>query len=101
MGFDVVLYSRNKEQIGFFEIPEAVHEAIFQSNTYWRSYVLLRKMNDYYATNVKFTAEEIAVLAKELQSMKLFIAARFHVEIDQIILRMSEPSVALAHIAGD
>jgi hypothetical protein len=52
MGLDIVLYGKNGQKLGISEIEESLHESLFAGNPYWRSYPYLRKLRDYYRTNV-------------------------------------------------
>jgi hypothetical protein len=53
MGLDVVLFDKKNVKVGLIEVPNSLHEAIFKGTLNWSSYLYLRKVKDYYKTNVR------------------------------------------------
>ena len=54
MGLDLLIISDNNE-IGRLEMTENLHSEIFSEKTRWSSHKELRKIKDYYKTNITFT----------------------------------------------
>ncbi len=100
MGLDVVLYDKNKKVIGLFEISEDLHKALFQNNN-WRSYLYLRKVSDYYTSDVRYSKKEIAILSQDLERMKIFVPSEFHSGMDKLIQFISNSLGESIRIAGD
>lgn len=100
MGLDVVLYNKNKNVIGLFEISEDLHKSLFGNNN-WRSYLYLRKINDYYTSKVKYSKPEINLLSQDLENMKQYIDSEFHSKIDELKNFLLNTSAETVHIAGD
>jgi len=101
MGLDVVLFDHNNSKIGLFEIPERLHHALFQDTFYWRSYPSLRKISDYYRTNVRLDRVGMQHLITDLGQVKPFINHHDQLDLDTLITALCDDTVSSIHIAGD
>ncbi|MBD1373688.1 hypothetical protein IC620_15180 [Hazenella sp. IB182357] len=101
MGLDIVLYDINQNRMGVFEISEELHSAIFSPLINWSSYLTLRKLKDYYLTNVRFDKREIKQLVVEVNIIAKRIDNQFEREIIYVVDRISNSIVYHIHIAGD
>lgn len=101
MGLDIVMYNDKNVRMQLIEIPRSLHEAIFNGTQIWGSYMYLRKIKDYYKTNVRFTASEINYFIEDLRQIKQFVASNYHSDLIMIIEKLSDGSVKTIHVAGD
>ncbi|MFP3726961.1 hypothetical protein U8V72_17435 [Priestia filamentosa] len=101
MGFDVVLYNQEDEELEFFELSEDFHSIIFNPSMLWKSYLELRKLSDYYLTDEIFSGEKLARLISDLERYQLSIPSAWKGAYTQLIRKLSKSTVAKVHIAGD
>jgi hypothetical protein len=101
MGLDVVLFDRNTRKIGLFEIPEPLHHAIFKDTVYWRSYAYLRKISDYYRTDIRLDYTGIQHLVADLRQVRPFVNYHNQRDLDALITALCDNTVCSVHIAGD
>ncbi|KAB8142844.1 hypothetical protein F8S13_11320 [Chloroflexia bacterium SDU3-3] len=100
MGLDVVLLGQRGAQIGLLEIAEPLHRAIF-TTAYWGSCHRLRRLRDYYRTNLRLTGEDVRALAQELASIRRYIDPQQHAALDALATALSDERVCAVAIAGD
>ncbi|KDE48586.1 hypothetical protein [Geobacillus sp. CAMR5420] len=101
MGFDVVLYDREGREVGIFEITESLHNEIFNSKKLWRSYLELRTLSDFYASDETFSGERLKNLITDLNNYKMFISHNKRNEYQEFIDKISRSNIGKVHIAGD
>ncbi|ODP29533.1 hypothetical protein PTI45_01016 [Paenibacillus nuruki] len=101
MGLDIVLFDEEKVGIGLIEIPNSLHDAIFTGTSNWSSCMYLRKVKDYYKTNVRFNKYELSCFVEDLKQIRIFINSFHHPLLDQLIQALSDVSIKAIHIAGD
>ncbi|MEH6941426.1 hypothetical protein [Bacillus sp. JJ722] len=101
MGFDVVLYDHEGQEIQFFEFSEYLHNAIFNSSKLWRSYLELRKLSDFYLTDETFSGDNLRKLITDLYQYQNNLLNHKQNEYQEVIGKISQPKVASVHIAGD
>lgn len=101
MGLDIVLFDEEKVGIGLIEIPNSLHDAIFVDISNWSSCMYLRKVKDYYKTNVRFNEYELSCFVEDLKQIRIFIDSVNHPSLDILIQALSDGSVKAIHIAGD
>ncbi|PUB10036.1 hypothetical protein [Paenisporosarcina sp. OV554] len=101
MGFDVVLYNHKGSKIRLYELPESLHNEIFNSKKLWRSYLELRRLSDFYLTDETFSGERLSNLINDLNNYKLFISVNELNEYEEFIKQLSSAEIAKVHIAGD
>ncbi|TXK85129.1 hypothetical protein [Paenibacillus sp. N3.4] len=102
MGLDVVLYGRQREQLGVINISYTLHEAMYIENNQWASYQLLRELRDYYKTDITFDRAGINEFIYCLEQIKLFVRdEQMLEELKLLISFLSNPNVEQIHVAGD
>ena len=101
MGLDIVLFDDRNVKIGLFEIPSSLHKALFSNTSNWGSYKYLRKIKDYYRTNVRFNRTELQQFIHDLNHIKLFVDAQHHAMLDILISTLSRDTINSIHIGGD
>lgn len=102
MGLDIVLYGENRKIIKIVEFKQEVHESIFKENYKYRSYIMLRKLKDYYKTDVIYFEKEINILIDELEESLLYLKNNSHKEfIKNVIKEVSSPSIWKVHVGSD
>ncbi len=101
MGFDVVLYNQEDEELEFFELSEDFHSIIFNPSMLWRSYLELRKLSDYYLTDEIFLGDKLGRLISDLKHYQMNIPTAWKGAYSQFIQKLSKPIVVKVHIAGD
>lgn len=100
MGLDIVMYDKANNRIGFYEMPEIIHNELFNSQ-YYRSYIYLRELKDYYKTNKVFTKGEIDGLILDLTKCKSFISLNAQAELNKLLHSLSNTEVRKIQVAGD
>lgn len=101
MGLDIVMYNDKNVRMQLIEIPRSLHEAIFNGSQNWGSYLHLRKIKDYYKTNVRFTASEINDFIEDLKRIKQFMESYYHSDLNMLIDNLSDGNLKTIHVAGD
>ncbi|MEK3885818.1 hypothetical protein [Paenibacillus sp. PL2-23] len=101
MGLDIVLFDEKKVRIGLLEIPNSLHDAIFTGTSNWRSYMYLRKVKDYYKTNVRLNQSELSCFVEDLKQIRTFIDSVHHSSLDRLVQSLSDANVQAVHVAGD
>lgn len=101
MGLDIILYDDKGAKAGFIEIPSSLHEAIFMGTPHWSSYPYLRKIKDYYKTNIRFHQPDLHHFVGDLKQIRLFIDYRHHAALDCLIDALSQSHIQAIHVAGD
>lgn len=101
MGLDIVLFDEKKVRIGLIEIPNSLHDAIFMGTSNWTSYMYLRKVKDYYKTNLRFNQSELSCFVEDLKQIRTFIDSVHHSSLDRLVQSLSDANVKAVHVAGD
>lgn len=101
MGLDVVLFDKKNVKVGLIEIPNSLHDAIFKDTLNWSSYLYLRKVKDYYKTNVRLNQPELSCFVEDLKQIRTFIDSVHYSSLDRLVQSLSNASVQAIHIAGD
>ncbi|WP_258279161.1 hypothetical protein [Paenibacillus sp. SC116] len=101
MGLDIVLFDEKKVRVGIIELPNSLHEAIFKGTSNWSSYMQLRKMKDYYKTNVRLNQSELFCFVEDLKQVRLFINSTYHTNLDSLVQSLSSANVKAIHVGGD
>ncbi|MCP3775893.1 hypothetical protein NLX71_21720 [Paenibacillus sp. MZ04-78.2] len=101
MGLDIILYDDKNAKAGFIEIPSSLHEAIFMGTPQWSSYPHLRKIKDYYKTNVRLHQPDLHHFVEDLKQVRLFMDSAHHAALDSLIDVLSQSHVQAIHVAGD
>ncbi|WBW95236.1 hypothetical protein [Oceanirhabdus sp. W0125-5] len=98
---DMVLYDNYGSKIDVIEIPEKIHQDIFLNNDMWRSYLMLKRISDYYLTNIYIKKQELEKLKIDLKNISRFISDDSIVFIEQLINKLSSENISRIHISGD
>lgn len=98
---DIVLFDEKKVRIGLIEIPSSLYEAIFKGTSNWSSYMHLRKIKDYYKTNIRLNHSEISCFVEELKQIRIFIDSTHHSTLDSLVQSISNANVKILHVTGD
>ncbi len=69
----MLLYDQEGGLIKVLEIPAELHRHIFGETEVWNSYPELRKIRDYYKTNLYLGSAEINRLQSDLEQISLFL----------------------------
>ncbi|MCA0753724.1 hypothetical protein KP806_01580 [Paenibacillus sp. N4] len=101
MGLDIVLFDEKKVRIGLIEIPNSLHDAIFMGTSNWTSYMYLRKVKDYYKTNLRLNQSELSCFVEDLKQIRTFIDSVHHSSLDRLVQSLSDANVKAVHVAGD
>jgi len=101
MGLDIVLFDEKKIRIGLIEMPNSLHDAIFTGTSNWSSYMYLRKVKDYYKTNVRLNQSELSCFVEDLKQIRTFIDSAHHSSLDRLVQSLSNANVKAVHVAGD
>lgn len=101
MGIDIVLYNEEDQEIGHTEIESDFHDALFIRNNNWGSYHCLRKLHDFYLTDVKYNRKEVDKLAEDFKNIRIFVPKEYQNQVDDLILHLTNPGVVTIHCAGD
>jgi hypothetical protein len=101
MGLDMEMYGKEDRYLDIKEIEESLHDALFHTNSNWRSYLYLRKIRDYYLTNVEFDRDEIDNFIKDLEKIKIFIPGNYHPALSELIKILSNREIKKISIVGD
>lgn len=101
MGLDVLIYDKNDKKIRTYEITEALHNEIFNSKKLWRSYLELRKINDYYLSDEKYEGQGLIGLITDLERYKMFINENNQGEYQSLINEISNPAIKKIIVVGD
>ncbi|PTM57900.1 hypothetical protein [Desmospora activa] len=100
MALDILLYQQgNLTHCDY--ISQSLHDALFRHNNYWRSYMTLRKLQDYYLTDLRLNHQQINQLASELEQMKIFVDKHASKQIDRMKNVLNEKTYDEAWIIGD
>ncbi|MGW9165962.1 hypothetical protein ACWGPZ_32300, partial [Priestia megaterium] len=75
--------------------------ALFHTNNNWGSYLYLRKIRDYYLTNIEFSRDEIDKFIKDLENIKIFIPGDYHPSLSELIRILSNHAIQKIFIVGD
>lgn len=84
----------------FFHISEGLHSSIFSSSTRWSGFKNLRKIKDYYRTDVLFKSNDAVSFLNEF----IDICERNSLECDEmgkIKLLASENNIDYVRVSGD
>ncbi|PGY07780.1 hypothetical protein [Bacillus sp. AFS031507] len=101
MGLDIQLFDGDGNEVCFFEIEQAFHNAIFCDTKNWGSYTYLRKINDYYAPNIQWRKEELEGFINDLKNYRIHISKDYLPQLNSLIDRLSDNSIERIHIIGD
>ncbi|MCR8929583.1 hypothetical protein NLI92_005062 [Priestia megaterium] len=101
MGLDIEMYGKEDRYLDFKEIEESLHDALFHTNNNWRSYLYLRKIRDYYLTNVEFDRDEIDKFIMDLENIKIFIPGDYDPALSELIKILSSHEIQKISIVGD
>lgn len=101
MGLDLVMFEHNNKIIGIVEIDYSLHESIFQSNNNWKSYNYLKKISNYYLTDIVLERTEIKKLIEDLMNIKIFIPKNFHSSLEELVKILKNNEIEKIHIGGD
>jgi hypothetical protein len=101
MGLDVLLFDKNDKLVSMFEIDEALHKEIFSSQKRWASYLFLRKLNDYYRTDVEFSGKALEGLIFDLINYKTLMAAEYQTTFLALLDAISDKKVKKIRVNGD
>lgn len=101
MGLDAVFYNREDQVVNEMEISADLHDGIFNKTNNWGSYLLLRKLKDYYKTDLTLTKGEMDQLRDELKQVSIFLNSRYKSELFKLIVALGDTDVSKVHIAGD
>ncbi|MGW9103516.1 hypothetical protein ACWGPK_30065 [Priestia megaterium] len=101
MGLDMEMYGKEDQYLDFKEIEEPLHDALFHTNNNWGSYLYLRKIRDYYLTNIEFSRDEIDKFIKDLENIKIFIPGDYHPSLSELIRILSNHAIQKISIVGD
>lgn len=102
MGLDIVMYGEQRERLGVIEISYPLHEAIYKRTSQWASYPLLKKLRDYYKTDITFDRVGINEFVYCLEQIKSFIRDELMLEELRLLCSsLSSPNVERIHVAGD
>lgn len=101
MGFDVVLYDKEGQQVDLLEISEILHNEIFNSNKLWLSYSELRRLSDYYLTDETLSGNRLKNLIADLNNYQKNISQEKLNEYQEFINKISKSDIDKVHIAGD
>ncbi|MFC4075488.1 hypothetical protein [Salinithrix halophila] len=100
MALDVLLYKKGT-LVHKDHISESLHDALFKKNKNWGSYLTLRKLQDYYRTDVRLNRRQMDELVSELEQMKIFVDNQAAEQIDQLKDVLSRSTYDEAWIGGD
>ena len=101
MGIDIVLYDKEGQEIGHTEIESEFHDALFIRNNNWGSYHNLRKLRDFYLTDVKYNRKEVEKLIEDFKNVRMFMPKEYQNQVDDLILKLKMPGVETIRCAGD
>lgn len=102
MGFDVILYNAEGHKLGLFELTEDLHYEIFNSKKLWRSYLMLRRLSDFYLTDETFSGDRLDKLITDLNNYKMYISSNNLIEYQEFIDRLTTRSdIDKVRIVGD
>lgn len=102
MGLDILLFDKNNKIMGEVEITLSIHEEIFNGKIKcnWGDFPYLRKLKNYYKTNVIFKDSEIKAFLNDLLKFKSFLDERYEGELSSLIKNLDK-NVYKIHIMGD
>ena len=103
MGLDIMLFDKENKRVGKREITLSLHEEIFNGKIKcnWGSFSYLRKLKDYYKTNITFKENEIKAFLKDLMEFRSFMDECYEHELSGIIKVLDNESVYKIDITGD
>lgn len=101
VGLDIIFYSKQGNQIKIGEIEESMHEAIFIKNNNWGSYKYLKKIKDYYLTDVEFKGEDLNCFINDLKGIRIFIDKDYAKGLNDLIRLLENEKVGSIRINGD
>lgn len=99
MGLDLLITSDNNET-SRLEITEDLHSEIFSEKTRWSSHKELRKIKDYYKTNVTFTKRNLTDFISDLSETKRSIEKNKE-ELQTIIEKLKYREIKSLRVTGD
>ncbi|MFD1427925.1 hypothetical protein JOD24_002249 [Kroppenstedtia sanguinis] len=101
MGMDLLMYDTKGNLIKVLEIPAELHHNIFRETEVWSSYLELRKIKDYYKTNVHWGADEIKRFQSDLEQISLFLSPSGKKQAHQLISAIQVHHPWKVRITGD
>ncbi|EGK09928.1 hypothetical protein HMPREF9374_2731 [Desmospora sp. 8437] len=101
MGLDMLLYDQEGGLIKVLEIPVELHHNIFRETEVWSSYLELRKIRDYYKTNVNLGPDEIKRFQDDLEQISLFLSSNGKGLARQLISEIKVNQPRKVRVTGD
>ncbi|MGF7036588.1 hypothetical protein J2T17_007662 [Paenibacillus mucilaginosus] len=101
MGLDFLVYDVSSRLLSMYEMDEELHKDIFSSGQRWASYSYLRKLHDYYRTNVEFSGKTLDGLINDLNNYKPLISEKHHIAVQLLLDAVSDKKVHKVRINGD
>jgi hypothetical protein len=102
MGLDIVLYNKQNKVIKVVEFEQKAHNLLFNQTNNWSSCLMLRKIKDYYKTDVFYYKNEISILIEDLKMIKNFLNDIYVKNyIDSIILELNNGNIEKIHFGSD
>ncbi|EOC1326844.1 hypothetical protein QMW88_21830 [Cronobacter dublinensis] len=99
MGLDIIVtYHDNKKE--FFSLSESMHSKIFSDETFWSTFKNIRKIKDYYKTNVIYDESESIKFIEELVEINKRIS-KTGSEINNIISKLQKENIKSIRVCGD
>lgn len=87
MGLDILLFDKENKRVGKREITFLLHKKIFNGKIKcnWGDLSYLRKIKDYYKTNITLKEKEIKAFSKDLVEIRSFMDACYEDELSGLI----------------
>lgn len=101
MGLDLLLYDEKENLIKILEMPYDLHYHIFNETEVWGSYLVLRKIRDYYKSNVTLDSEDISKFKRDLNQISLFLNSEFKELTFQLTSELTTHQPWKIRITGD
>ncbi len=103
MGLDILLFDKENKRVGKRDITLSLHEELFNGKIKcnWGGFFYLRKLKDYYKTNITFKENEIKAFLKDLMEFRSFMDECYEHELSGIIKVLDNESVYKIDITGD
>ncbi|MDT3668666.1 hypothetical protein ROK90_22115 [Cronobacter dublinensis] len=99
MGLDIIVtYHDNKKD--FFSLSENMHSKIFSDETFWPTFKNIRKIKDYYKTNVIYDESESIKFIEELVEINKRIS-NAGCEVNNIISKLQKENIKSIRVCGD
>ncbi|OYD06218.1 hypothetical protein CHM34_17310 [Paludifilum halophilum] len=83
------------------EISSDLHYGIFKRTNDWGSYLMLRKIKDYYKTDLTLANSQIDKLRSELEQVSLFLDERDRTELFKLTTELVGNKVQKVRVTGD